>query len=456
MAKVTVMSYRDTNAPQIVGNNRTAFYSLLDVWMKDGYNKKFVKNLYTRPDRTIVLEYAAPHGYKQGHLIKLTGATDPLFNNKFRCLSATADTLVLRLDKDDAQTYPTTDTSTAIESVVAPADWQQVYSGNTQRTYRSKNTTKSSQLYYTFKEPTNPNLKTAGACCYSVDISKEFDVATGGNLNSIFESQKSTTDGTNFYVITDYYTTPITNVNNGKCGIYLPWFVVATDTFVYFLVGARNNNTTTTNPTFDDQFKNWNRIDSLYACHQYYFFGDFVPYNELEYTQKTSGCFSFYKYIQQTNYSDTVEIQKYPCINMDYNGSFNITDTYVPAGSYTSGSVRQMMTYGTSYSGALSNYLTYPSYNITGLLCTTFYIFQQNSTAANNPNYMLRGQMPLGTYVSNSFQLFKLNSQEGNPFILESSGNVYDEMMVMLSSNYGAQYGSQTSSGTGYSFFTLD
>lgn len=459
MAKITVMSYKDTNAPQIIANNRTAFYGLLDVWLKDGYNKKFVKNLYTRPDRTIVLEYAAPHGYKQGHLIKLTGATNALFNNKFRCISVTADTMTLRLDKDDSQTYPTTDTSTSIESVVSPADWQQVYSSSTQRTYRSKNTTQSSQHYYTFKEPTNTALKTAGACCYSCDISKEFDVASGSSLNSYFESQKTATDGTNYYIVTDYYTTPLTNANNGKCGTWLPWFLIATDTFVFFTLGNFANTTAlVTNPDQVIDYRNWQRTGS-YIRTQTYCFGDFIPYNNIEYTQKTSSLFQFYKFTTSDtalslNYYSVPE--RYYTSTSDYPHIY-LTDSYIPQNQITEVRLKAFQNdIGNGYSGSTGNYLQYPMLNLTGFLTSDFYVYQQMSNSTNDPRTILRGYLPFMTFVFNYYTIpTSISSVEGNPFILEPSGSVYDDFIVIFT-NGTSEQPSVKIYAQGFKFFKLD
>ena len=459
MAKITVMSYKDTNAPQIVANNRTAFYGLLDVWLKDGYNKKFVKNLYTRPDRTIVLEYAAPHGYKTGHLIKLTGATNSLFNNKFRCISVTSDTMTLRLDKEDSQTYPTTDTSTTIESVVSPADWQQIYSSTTQRTYRSKNTTQSSQLYYTFKEPTNPALKTAGACCYSCDISKEFDVSTGSNLNSFFDYQKTTADGTNFYIITDINTTPLTSTSNGKAGTYLPWFAIATDTFVYFLLGNWVNTTSTyTDPTVNLDYRNHTRNASNVRLTTYYF-GDFIPYNPIEYVNKTSAVFSFHQ-SSVDNTSRAINYFTVPCRWFQETTDLAhcyLVDSYIPQNQITPVSISSLISAtGSTYSLCTTSYTPYPMLNTTGFLTSDFYVWQKSSTATNNPTTLVRGYMPFIFIGLNYYTLPQTGAtMEGNPFVLEPTGNVYDEL-IMLHYNGSTESTSAKSTNYGWATFRLD
>lgn len=459
MAKVTVMSYKDTNAPQIVANNRTAFYGLLDVWLKDGYNQKFVRNLYSKPDRTIVLEYAAPHGYKTGHLIKITGATNSLFNKAFRCISVTADTLTLRLDKDDTATYPTTDGSTTIQSVVAPADWQQIFASTTQRTYRSKNTTASSQLYYTFKEPTNTGLKTAGACCYSCDISKEFDVGSGSNLNSVFDFQKTTADGTNFYILTDVYVAPLTNTNNGKAGTYLPWFVIATDTFVYFLLGNWvNTSTSYTDPNTNLDYRNYTRGAASIRLTTYYF-GDFIPYNPVEYTNKTSAVFSYHQY----NTENTTRAFNYFTVparwfqeSIDLAHCF-LVDSYIPQNQITSVSISSFVSNtGTNYSLGTSAYIPYPMINTTGLITSDFFVWQKSSATANNPNTLLRGYMPFMFYSPNYYTLPQNGAlMEGNPFVLEPTGNVYDEL-IMLHYNGSSESSSARSSASGWATFRLD
>ena len=459
MAKITVMSYKDTNAPQIVANNRTAFYGLLDVWLKDGYNQKFVKNLYTQPNRTIVLEYAAPHGYKTGHLIKITGATNTIFNKSFRCISVTSDTMTLRIDQTDNATYPSTDGSTSIQSVVAPADWQQIYTSSTQRTYRSKNTTQSSQLYYTFKEPTNTALKSAGACCYSCDISREFDVATGANLNSFFESQKTSTDGTNYYVVTDYYTTPLTNTGNGRAGTYLPWFLIASDTFVYFLLGNFvNTSAVYTDPNSFIDYRNWNRTGN-YIRNQQYYFGDFIPYNTIEYTNKTSAVFSYYNFNTASpslalNYFGIPERYVQETVDISH---VQLVDSYIPQTQINPVSIKSFRNdVGGSCSGATTNYVPYPMINTTGFLTSEFQVYQQSNNTVNNPSTILRGYLPIFFFVLNYYSIpSNVAAVEWNPFVLEPSGSVYDELIMMSSSGQN-EAPTVKISGSGFKWFRLD
>lgn len=459
MAKITVMSYKDINAPQIVANNRTAFYGLLDVWLKDGDNQKFVRNLYTKPNRTIVVEYAAPHGYKVGHLIKITGATNSILNKSFRCISVTADTLTLRIDRTDLATYPTNDTSVSIQTVVAPADWQQVYTSGTQRTYRSKNTTESSRLYYTFKEPTNVGLKSAGACCYSCDISKEFDLPSGSNLNSIFEYQKTTLDGTNYYIVTDVYTTPLTSASNGKVGTYLPWFLIATDTFVYFILGNWINTATVhTDPNTNLDYRNYTRAAASIRTTSYYF-GDFIAYNPAEYTNKTTGLFSFYKFSSENTARAlnfyTVPARYYQ--NTTELSNCGLTDSYIPQNQATNVVVSSLVTSGgTDYSLSTAAYLPYPMINTTGMLTTEFQVWQRATTTVNNPTTLIRGYLPFMFFGLNYYVLPDNGSLlEGNPFVLEPTGDIYDEL-IMLHYNGSTEAPSTKSTANGWASFRLD
>ena len=461
MAKVTVMSYKDTNAPQIIANNRTALYDLLDTWMTTGYNQKFVRNLYTQPDRTIVLEYSEPHGYKTGHLLKITGATDPKFNAKFRCIKVTADTVTLRIDQADTSTYPLTDASSAIQSVVSPADWNKVYTSATQRTYQSKNTTTSSQVFWTVRQPDNVALRTTGAVCYSVDISPLFDTATGTPLNSYLDSQKTSTYGTNYYILSDFAAYALPTTTNGRAGTWLPWFVVATDTFVYFMLGAEvYSNGIITDPNTDgstvlgyrDYYRYYN--SSTYAQkHMSYFIGDIEAYNPIEYTNKTSVIFSF------TKVSTTGVCTNYRAMparsntTSDSGNDMYLIDAYLPQGSIKKVHLGASGTnVGGTFSGGTDKYFPYPMLNVTGLLTSLFYVSHETTTATNNIDNCHRGLLPnCFRYVMNYYTLPNdLRDVEGNPFILEPTGSVYDQLIVIFSDGFTTSPGNSVTSTGGF------
>lgn len=468
MAQVTVLSYKDVGAPQIIANNRTALYGLMDSWMVTGYNQKFVRSLFAKPDRSIVLEYAEPHGYKTGHLLKVTGATNPVFNKKFRVVSVTSDTVTLRQDKEDTDTFPSTDASLAIQTCVAPADWEKVYSGATQRTYRSKaDNTRSSGLYYTFKEPMHKDLKTKGACCYSVDISKGFDIASGAPLNSVFDAQKSTTFGTNYYVVTDTNTAILTTITNGRCGTWLPWFVIATDTFVYFTVGAQvHSNSLITDPNADTNTQGYrdyfrSQTSTTYAVKTLtYFFGDFVPKNTIEYLNKTSAVFNF-SYME-TNGSISLNLYNTPSRNnydTVYNKDTGLVDTYMPQGQITNSYIYAINTLtGGVYSGGTDKYTPYPMINSTGLILSNFCVFQFTGTTVNNINHILRGTLPeFLVYVGNYYTLPSYpRDLEGNPFILEPTGDIYDDFLMLHFDGSSNTTNISFTSSTGWKFFKLD
>ena len=467
MAKITVMSYKDTNAPQIIANNRTAIYDLMDTWLLTGYNQMFVRNLYTQPDRTIVLEYAAPHGYKTGHLIKITGATDAKFNASFRCISVTADTLILRIDQSDTSEYPLTDSSVAIQSVVAPADWNRVYSSATQRTYQSKNTTHSSQIYYTIRQPDNVPLRTTAAVCYSFDASPDFNVTTGSPLNSYLDSQKTANYGTNFYLVTDTCTLTLPTNTNGRAATWLPWFVVATDTFVYFLLGSQvYGSAVVTDPDTNasttlglrDYYRYYNST-SYSPTHMTYFFGDFEPYNPIEYVNKTTGIFNF------SRVNTTGVITSYramPNRTNDTSSAGNdmqLVDNYIPQRMLKKAYVGvSASNTGGSYSGGTDKLFPYPMLNVTGLLTSLFYISHETTTATNNIDNCHRGLLPsYFRYVANYYTLpSDLRDLEGNPYFLDPTGSVYDQLIMMHSDGFSPSPGNSTTSTVGWKFFYLD
>ena len=476
MAKITVMSYKDAGAPQVIANDRRAFYTLLDTWLIQGYNNQVVSRLTCdKQAKTITLQFETDHLYKEGQLLLIQGATYQGFNKPFRIVQTVNRIVTLRIDKEDLEDYPEVDENVlSITTKVAPANWEPVFSSSTQRSYRSRaDFDRSSKLFYTFKQPVNPLLVSAGAVCYSVDISKNLDTATGTPLDSVFLSTRSETDGSNFYVLTDVYTTPITNVNNGKGDTMLPWFCIASDTFVYFMLGGYTDRSTTIGTadpsTFLSHYRNYPRSKGYYTTLQQYYFGDIEAFHPQEYINQTSAVYSFYHYKQDVLTS--VEIQmymrypsySYTSLNAAYSGWF--VDTFVPSNTpnmFLSSTSSILNTHYSYASGHGYSPLPFNQQNLEGVFEAPFYAVQTNDVSWANElkrQYtVVRGILPFGVYISNALMGFlNMQTQEFVPLRFIPKDPLNDDWYVVgLGNTRPHEFVLDTNLDIGFSVFKLD
>ena len=289
-----IMAYHDVGAPQALLCDRQSIYTLLDTLLTQGYNTQAVSKLTLETselgEKTLKLEYGAGniHGYRVGHLIAVSGATEAVFNGTWRVISVPSQSeLSLRI-LDQSVVFPSVATGSLITKVT-PLDWEVVYSSQTQRSYRSK-MDNSSKNVFTLRYPRHKVLQTATSkVVHEVEVSRNIKLEDG----SAIDSYTSHTDYANiaandnkpfgqFYFHQYSYGVNLTGTavqNTAR----IPWYLVGDGRIFYLIHGYGN---TTISLESDSQL-NYNREDQKYTYRYCLAFGDVNAYDE---SDIYSGC----------------------------------------------------------------------------------------------------------------------------------------------------------------------
>lgn len=114
-------------APVMTGVAGT-LVSLLDACLKDGFNPKTPTGL-VQTGGTATATCTA-HGYEPGDVIAISGANEAVWNNEFRVLTTTTDSLTFAIASN--ATSPATGTFAA---KIAPLGWTKPFSGTNKAAY---------------------------------------------------------------------------------------------------------------------------------------------------------------------------------------------------------------------------------------------------------------------------------------------------------------------------------
>ena len=404
MSNCRRMTHEDVGAPSFFGYKRDGLYSFLDTVFLTGYNELFVLN-YTREERVLTVNYAAPHGYVVGQLLQFKGSVTTGLNINHRVTEVPSTNSLKIYLKDDAfSTYPEASAETGLQTKVAPFNWEKVYESPTQRSYRSR-ATDSSKIVITFKRPTfhATQLVTTNAVCYEIDISKNVDVTTGSSIDSCFATKKASSGHNCFYFISstnsDSLATAATWTNDTA---RVPWTLVGDERFVFlmyssFVDGSYENGSYR-------QFLPPSQYVGSYRHPCMYAFGDIVSYDSQEYVTGSSFFFKFYYFENNSSYEGNIINQLYRVFLKPgswsnytyYYSAFDPKGTYASARTITIGP-----TYYSTGDGAncgYSNYVAYPQRVTGGLNYHDFQAYESNTTGVNNAGMFYKGIFPYVKY----------------------------------------------------------
>ena len=88
--------YTNANAPQLT-NVWGQLCALLDACLVDGFNQKSISSL-SIAGNVITANYPSAHGYLDGQVLLLSGATEATLNKEHRITSVTSTTLTFEVD----------------------------------------------------------------------------------------------------------------------------------------------------------------------------------------------------------------------------------------------------------------------------------------------------------------------------------------------------------------------
>lgn len=282
-----IMAYHDVGAPQALLCDRQSIYTLLDTLLTQGYNTQAVSKLTLETselgEKTLKLDYGASaiHGYRVGHLITISGATEAVFNNTWRVISVPSQSeLSLRI-LDQTVTFPATATGSLITKV-KPLDWEVVYSSQTQRSYRSK-MDNSSKNVITLRYPRHKILQTATSkVVHEVEVSRNIKLADGSAIDSYTSHMDYLNVAANdnkpfspFYFHQYTHSTNITGVVTQNTA-RLPWYLIGDGRIFYLIHGYGNTNI----GNELDGYLNYGREDQKYSYRFCLAFGDVNAYDE--------------------------------------------------------------------------------------------------------------------------------------------------------------------------------
>lgn len=404
MSTCRVFTHRDVGAPSLLSYKRDSLYQFLDTIMVTGYNTKYVNN-FVREGRVLTLNYTEPHGYKDGQLLTIfESSVESLNGGLYRVTKVTSDTALTLYIKDDSfENLPEMVTDPAMQTKVAPLGWEKVYESPSQRSYRSRHE-KSSKIVITFKkstfEPTSQRLKTTGAVCYEVDMSKDIDIETGSPIESAFTARKSQYGHTCQYWITATNSDDLSTAATWNNDIHrAPYTIVGDEKIVYII----------TNPFTDGVYEqgSFRQFDPPsawgfpYRYTKLYAFGDYEALDENEYLTGSSFYFRFYYFAAQGTYESNISDPHYNTfIHVGSTQSWYdyYFDSYDPTGAVA---IARIVAGGTtawnSYGYNCSNYLwnAYPERVAGGIVYAPYYAYNNSPTAGTNSlNCFLKGTFP--------------------------------------------------------------
>lgn len=391
MSNCRRMSHMDAGAPVMYGYKRGSLYEFLDTVFLTGYNEKFVTG-YTRVDREVILQYAAPHGYVEGQLIELSGSSFPAFNINYRVTEVPSSNILKIYIKDASfASYPESSSEPTLKTKVAPLGWEKVYGSPTQRSYRSR-ATKSSKVVVTFKQPTySPTIfVTTSAHCYEMDISKDIDPLSGSTIDSCLASQKATSGHSAQYFV---ISTQSDNLAATPAAWDHPthrvaWTIVGDEKMVYIV------NTPYVDSIYENGTYRQYNIDFQTSCYRQSkmtAFGDIEAIDEAEYLTGSSFYFNFYYFLTTSQLAGNIaNSAQNPFIRPGSWSWYNYFFTaYDPTGTIASARIQTIGGMGVGSYGNCSasqdNYIAYPQ-RITGGLTYYDYLAYANGTAIANTN----------------------------------------------------------------------
>lgn len=439
-----MMSYFDPGAPQYMYGSRQSFYEFLDTVLTQGFNTQAVTSLTLleeegkEPVLKLLYNPDDGHGYRVGHMLALSGATEPVFNTTWRVISVPSSyELHLRI-LDTSLAIPAQATGSII-SKVAPLDWEVVYSTSNQRSYRSK-MLNSSRNVITFKKPRHKNLNNANsAVLHEIDISKEIDLATGEGLDS-YTSQSDyllipANDNKPFGTFYFYQHNTNTNLNTvvtvGNTS-RVPWYVIGDGRIFYIIY----NQGDTSNPLENAPHVNYNRIDNQPAMRYSFVFGDPNSLDENDIYSGNGTVFSTHKVnsaLSQERSSTTGSVNRSDLpfyFLKSYEASSNLEPIYIGS-IYTTTGINNFN--GGSYSAQ------YPHKITGGFIYHPYYIMG----VMGSGNNILRAELPYMTFcpldLGNVFNNTQMSSFDWRPTV-SNDGSITTNIAYVSSGNASPTY----------------
>ena len=391
-----IMSYFDPGAPQYLYGSRQTFYEFLDTVLTQGYNTQAVVSITLleeegkEPVLKLLYNPDEGHGYRVGHMLALSGATEPVFNTTWRVISVPSSyELHLRI-LDTSLAIPAQATGSII-SKVAPLDWEIVYSTANQRSYRSK-MLNSSRNVITFKKPRHKNLNNANSpVAHEIDISKEIDLATGEGLDSYLRQSDHKMISANdnkpfgsFYFPQHSSNIHLSNTVTAGNTSRAPWYIVG-DGRIFHLIYFHGD---TSNPLEDSGYTNYIRGNQRYATRYHFLFGDPNSIDESDIYSGLGTVFSCPEFASNLNLARSnpasfgTNTTNLPLFFLkSYDGSINLETIHI-------GSVYATTNVNNFNGGGYS--AQYPHKITGGFIYHPYYLFGMMGSGNN----LLRAQMP--------------------------------------------------------------
>jgi hypothetical protein len=119
-----------TGAPSVMGQEG-ALISVLNACLLNGYNLKSVESI-ERGGNVATVTVPTGHGYRDGDMIRVSGATPNAYNGDWRIKNCATTTFDF-----DIEGEPDTPASGTISAKVAPLGWESPFTGTNKAAYRS-------------------------------------------------------------------------------------------------------------------------------------------------------------------------------------------------------------------------------------------------------------------------------------------------------------------------------
>ena len=405
MAKIRVMSYLDTGAPQYPASQRDAIMALLKVLNTTTYNTTYPTSIVVDSNsKTLSISYSTPHGYTEGHLLTIANTTSSAFqSDSYRVISTpSSTTLTCKIDNYGTVTYPASDNSGTMSTRHKPLDWEIVFNSATQYSIRSKDLT-STRNVLTIKEPAAARLKFnvtqySAPACVALNISESVDPSTGV-INNSYTAQHDSGGAEAFYWSSYNYNFASSSYTPSAAAItandhLLPWYIVGDDRFFYLMISDYTDSAAL-------RYRNATRSSSAYRLTKVFAFGDPQFLGDPNFVDKGGTIFTaMYKPGGTNNPSYTSDFSTPNLFteNFDYSylpSNFSAGAFFVRPLDLTGNSVIplslstiQFPNTSTSYNFSTVNlYMQYPHVSTRGLIFFPYYTRVHTVSSSNSFNY---------------------------------------------------------------------
>lgn len=232
------------NAP-VLNDAWGALTAILDAVLVNGYSVQSIVSISSNLSGEITANFGTSHGYNVGQILSISGATNNIFNGRFRIKSIVGNSVIFKETISASQT-----TTGTISAKVAPFGYSIYYSSTNKRVYKSLNP--ANAIYYIVDDALWSGYTTSYSKVAGVGLATNVNQSTGeiSGIQSPYDAANPNKNwivsGSGSSAIRGWakwvYKTWTLQDNNGyltqSSGGNSTWHIVGNDEFFYLALGA--------------------------------------------------------------------------------------------------------------------------------------------------------------------------------------------------------------------------